>query len=131
MKMLSMRISLIVLSIPLLFTACKRRIPPEYEYPQGWVTAQHPLVQARSLSGSVVDPSGAPIRSVLVESTTPDFQKRLAVTLTNERGEFRLHGGAGKHYLRLRFRGFNDYLVPVVVTRSSPETLLIKLEISN
>jgi hypothetical protein len=121
----------IALSISLLFTACKRRIPPEYEYPQGWITTQHPLVQARSLSGRIVDPSGAPIRSVLVERTTPDLQKRLAATLTDERGEFRLRSGAGKYYLRFRFRGFNDYVLPVVVTHSSREFLVIKLELSN
>jgi carboxypeptidase family protein len=125
------RICLIVTSVALLFAACQRRIPPEYEYPQGWVTAEHPIAQARSLSGSVLDASGAPRQSVLVERMTPDFKKRLAATLTNERGEFRLRGGAGKYYLRFRYRGFNDYLLPVAVAHSSRETLVVKLEISN
>ncbi|MBZ5654766.1 MAG: carboxypeptidase-like regulatory domain-containing protein [Acidobacteriia bacterium] len=126
-----MRGCLIVLTVALTLSDCQKRIPPEYEYPQGWVTAEHPTAQARSLSGTVLDPSGAPMRSVLVERMMPDFKKRLAATITNERGEFRLHGGAGKHYLRFRYRGFNDYLLPVVVAHSSRETLLVKLEISN
>jgi hypothetical protein len=126
-----MRSCLIPLSIALLFTACQRRIPPQYEYPNGWITEEHFLVQARSLSGRVVDPSGAAMQWVLVERMTPDFKKRLSATLTNERGEFRLHGGPGKCYLRFRYRGFNDYLVPIVVTHSSREKLVVKLEISN
>src|ERR1700724_2075719 len=129
--MLSKRICLIVLSIALPFTACQRRIPPEYEYPAGWLREEYGLVQARSLSGRVLDASGAPRQSVLVERMTPDFEKRLAATLTDERGEFRLHGGTGKYYMRFRYRGFNDYLVPVVVTHSSPETLVVKLKISD
>ena len=60
-----MRICLIMLSIVLFFTACQRRIPPEYEYPTGWLTEEYPLVRARSLSGRVLDPSGAPMQSGL------------------------------------------------------------------
>jgi hypothetical protein len=131
MKMLSKRICLIMLVIALPFTACQRRIPPEFEYPPGWITEEHPLIQTRSLSGSVLDASGAVVQWVLVERMTPDFKKRLAATLTNERGEFRFHGGSGKYYLRFRYRACNDFLVQVVVTQASPETLVIKLENSD
>jgi len=121
----------VALTITLLFTACQRRIPPEYEYPRGWVTEEHPLVRAKSLSGRVVDPSGAAMQSVLVELMTPDFKRRLAATLTTDKGEFRLHGGSGKYYLRFRYRAFNDYLVPVLVTPSSAEPFVVRLEISD
>jgi hypothetical protein len=127
MKMLSKPICLIALGISLPFIACERRVPPEYEYPQGWMTEEHPLMQARSLSGRVLDPSGAAMQWVLVELMTPDFEKRLSAKLTNERGEFRFHGGQGKYYLRFRCRAFNDYLAPVVVTHSSHETIVVKL----
>ncbi len=126
-----MRICLIMLSIVLFFTACQRRIPPEYEYPAGWLTEEYPLVRARSLSGRVLDPSGAPMQSVLVERMTSDFKQRLAATLTNEKGDFRLSGGAGKYYLRFRYRSFNDYLVPVVVTHSSREPFVVTLRVSD
>jgi hypothetical protein len=106
-------------------------MPPEYEYPPGWVSEEHSLVQTKSLSGRVVDPSGALMKSVLVERLSPDFTQRLAATLTDDRGEFRLRGGPGKYYLRFRYLGFNDYLVSVVVTHSSTEALVVRLEISN
>jgi hypothetical protein len=125
------RTSLVALTLAVLFTGCHRRIPPQYEYPAGWLTEKHPPIQARSLSGRVLDPSGAVMQRVLVERMTPDFKRRLAATVTNEKGEFRLHGGPGKYYLRFRCRGFNDYLVPVVVTHSSSETFVVKLEISD
>jgi hypothetical protein len=129
MKMLNKRRGLILLSTALLFTSCHKRIPPWYEYPQGWITEEHPLIQTRSLSGRVLSGDTA-LQYALVERVTADFKTRLEATLTNERGEFRLHGGAGKYYLRFRCRAFNDYLVPVVVTHSSRDTLIVKLEIS-
>jgi hypothetical protein len=130
-RRMSKRIYLIVLSVVLPFTACQRRIPPQYEYSPGWIRLEHPVVRAGSLSGSVLDPSGAARQSALVERMTPDFKRRLAATLTNESGEFRLRGGVGKYYLRFRYPGFNDYLVPVIVTHASRERLVVKLEISN
>ena len=116
------------MALPLI--ACHKRIPQWYEYEPGWITQEYPPVQTRFLSGRVLA-GDTGLQYVLVERMTPDFKKRLAVTVTNERGEFRLHGGAGQYYLRFRRRAFNDYLVPVVVTHSSRETLVVKLEPSN
>lgn len=112
----------------LVVAGCTRRIAPEYEYPQGWIThleEDHAFVQ--SLSGIVNDGSGTPIPFVLVERMTPDFKRRIDATLTDEKGSFRFrHMHAGNHYLRFRFRGFNDYEIPVII---SPKAKLHDLTI--
>jgi hypothetical protein len=126
-------------SIPFMFLlllqmGCVRRIPPEYEYSPGWITMRgedHPIVQ--SLSGVVKDASGAPIPFVLVERMTPDFKRRIAATLTDEKGTFRLrHVRKGNQYLRFRFRGFNDYEIPVIISpKSSKHDLTVEMSVSN
>jgi Carboxypeptidase regulatory-like domain len=112
---------------------CARRIPPEYEYPQGWITnseKDHALVQ--SLSGVVNDGSGAPIQFVLVERMSSDFKRRIEATLTDEKGSFRFrHAHGGNHYLRFRFRGFNDYEIPVIVSpKAKKHNLTVEMSVS-
>jgi hypothetical protein len=116
-----------------LLVGCAHRIPPEYEYPQGWITnseKDHAVV--RSLSGVVNDGSGAPIQFVLVERMSSDFKRRIEATLTDEKGSFRFpHVHGGNQYLRFRFRGFNDYEVPVIVSpKSKKHDLTIGMSVS-
>jgi hypothetical protein len=116
-----------------LLIGCARRIPPEYEYPQGWITnseKEHAVV--RSLSGVVEDGSGAPIQFVLVERMSSDFKQRIEATLTDEKGSFRFrHAHTGNHYLRFRFRGFNDYELPVIVSpKAKKHDLTIGMSVS-
>jgi hypothetical protein len=117
-----------------LLIGCARRIPPEYEYPQGWITnssKEHAVV--RSLSGVVKDGSGSPIHFVLVERMSSDFKLRIQATLTDEKGTFRFrHADAGNHYLRFRFRGFNDYEIPVIVSpKAKKHDLTIGMSVSS
>jgi hypothetical protein len=101
-----------------LLIGCARRIPPEYEYPQGWITnSEDDPAVVQSLSGMVKDGSGSPIHFVLVERMSADFKRRIEATLTDKEGRFRFrHAHAGNHYLRFRFRRFNDYEIPVIVS---------------
>jgi Carboxypeptidase regulatory-like domain len=123
----------VLLTFILLLMGCARRIPPEYEYPQGWITnLEEDHAIAQSLSGVVNDGSGMPIRSVLVERMTPDFKRRIAATLTDEKGTFRFrHRREGSHYLRFRFRGFNDYEIPVTITpKAKKRDLTVRMSVS-
>jgi len=82
---------------------------------------EHAVV--RSLSGVVKDGSGSPIHFVLVERMSSDFKLRIQATLTDEKGTFRFrHADAGNHYLRFRFRGFNDYEIPVIISPKAKKT---------
>ena len=74
----------------LLASSCHHRISPEYEYSQGWMTEDHEIVRAASLSGTVADPSGARRQFVLVERMTFDFKTCLDATLTDSNGRFDL-----------------------------------------
>jgi|HubBroStandDraft_1064217.scaffolds.fasta_scaffold182931_2 hypothetical protein len=130
---ISMHWQFLLFALPLALCSCQRKIPPEYEYPGGWVTAEHPSQSARNLSGVVTNGRGAPLQSVLVELMTSDFKTRLDARLTDSSGRFnfkRMH--AGTHYLRLRDRGFNDYLIAVQVSPDADKSpLAVHLEVSN
>jgi hypothetical protein len=77
-------------AVLLVLIGCARRIPPEYEYPQGWITdLEENRAIVQSLSGAVNDGSGAPLQFVLVERMTLDFKRRIDATLTDEKGNFR------------------------------------------
>jgi hypothetical protein len=119
--------------VVLALCSCRHRIPPEYEYPPGWIREEHPSASARYLSGMVTDPSGAPIEHVLVERMTADFKTRLDARVTDSRGRFSFRWmDKGTYYLRFRYRAFNDYLLPVEVSpKSEKSSLDVRLEISN
>jgi hypothetical protein len=125
------RIALIATGVML--ASCQRRIPAEYEYPQGWITEEHRSLTAGSLSGVAADPSGAPVQYALVERMTPDFKTRLDATLTDKGGRFHFRGAhKGTFYLRFRYRGFNDYLVAVrIVPGADNQPLQVRLELSD
>lgn len=116
-----------------LLIGCTRRIPQEYGYPQGWITVlEKDSGVVQSLSGVVDDGSGAPIQFVLIERMTPDFKRRIDATLTDQKGSFRFrHVHGGTHYLRFRFRGFNDYEIPVIITpKAKKHDLTIRMSVS-
>ena len=90
-----------------LLGGCVHRIPPEFECEPGWETKrQESPVLTRSLSGVVLDASGAPLQVALVERMNPDFKQRLAATGTDEHGPFRFRRAAETNYLRFRMLGF-------------------------
>lgn len=131
--MLSTHIRLVLLIPAMLATSCVHRIPSDYEYPAGWVSAEHQPLETTSLSGIVVGPGGAPMQHVLVERMSPDFKTRLDAKLTDSQGRFHFRTPRnGTFYLRCRMRNFNDYLVRVqVAPNKMPNTLSVQLEISN
>jgi hypothetical protein len=99
---------------------CVHKIPPEYEWERGWVLdrAERPVF-AKSLSGTVFDASGAPLEFALVELMTSDFKTRLDARITRANGRFRFHQRGRRVYLRFRMKGFNDYEVPVEITKKA------------
>ena len=124
---------LVVATVLALCPSCRHRIPTEYEYPPGWISAEHPPGSARALNGFVTDPSGAPIKDVLVERMTSDFKTRLEARLTDGAGRFGFRWThTGTYYLRFRYLGFNDYLIPVQVSPDVGKgSLQVRLEVSN
>ncbi len=64
---------------------------------------------------------------------TQDFKTRLEANLTNDVGQFHFPSTReGTYYLRFRYRGFNDYLVPVQMSPSAAKgPIRVSLEISN
>jgi len=70
---------------------------------------------------------------VLVERMTADFKTRLHVRLTDSSGGFHFHlTRTGTSCLRFRYRGFNDYLMPVRVSPDADKrSLAVHLEVSN
>jgi len=76
-------------------------------------------VSARSLSGVVLDASGAPFEFALVELMTPDFKTRLDARVTDQRGRFKFRRRGNRAYLRFRMNGFNDYELPVILDRKA------------
>jgi len=114
-------------------TGCVHRIPPEYEYPQEWITdLEENRAIVQWLSGAVKDGSGAPLQFVLVERMTLDFKRRIDATLTDEKGNFRFrHMPGGTYYLRFRFRGFHDYDIPVILSpKAKKHDLTVKVSVS-
>ena len=110
-----------LVALPLLcFVSCAHKIPPEYEWERGWEIVRAPqTVSARSLSGVVLDASGAPFEFALVELMTPDFRTRLDARVTDQHGRFKFRRRGNKAYLRFRMNGFNDYELPVVLDRKA------------
>ena len=124
---MSLTTKLIVISFLFLLVGCVRKIPPEYEYPQGYITTEYPAIKVQSLSGIVVYAGDAPVQFVLVESMTADYKTRLKASLTDKHGGFHFSGMDTVFHLRFRFRGFDDYLVSVIVVSDGLKNFLIKL----
>ncbi len=133
MRSASFRWRFTLIGLVLALCSCQHRIPPEFEYPTGWVTEEHPSINVRALRGVVTDPSGAPMEHVLVERMTPDFKTRLDARVTDSRGRFSFRWtDKGTCHLRFRYRAFNDYLLPIQVSSKSDKSSIdVRLEISN
>jgi len=86
---------------------------------------EHPSVTVQALSGLVTDASGAPIEHVLVERATSDFKTRIDASLTDSAGRFHFRWmHSGRYYLRIRYRGFDDYLISVHVSPKADTNFL-------
>lgn len=133
MKPIDLRYAVVVVLLALSLLSCGTRIPRDIEEAHGWilVRADKPL-EARSLVGLVVDPSGAPLSDVVVERMTARWERRREATLTSSKGEFHLgDGGAGTYYLKFRDLGFNDLEVVVFLVPETSKSLRIEMQIAN
>jgi len=99
--------------------------------PQFQVIQIEEPVQSRSLSGIVLDPTGATISGVLVEQCEEGWKNCFAQTRTDEDGRFSWrHAGNGKHFLRLSKNGFDPLWITVVVVRSSKTEIRLYLTVA-
>lgn len=119
-------------SLWLSFRSGSTRIPPDLDDAHGWVLvrAEKP-VEAKSLAGLVVDPSGVPLPDVVVERMSAKWEKRPEATLTSSKGKFHLSdGGTGTYYLKFRHLGFNDLEVVVFLVPENSKSLRIEMQIA-
>lgn len=93
------------------------------------VTIEKPF-HARSVSGVVVDPSGAPVSGVTVDDCDPSFERVVRSTTTAENGSFDLpKDKKSVHYLSFRARGFNPLRITVVLRTFAHANFRVKLPI--
>jgi catecholate siderophore receptor len=92
-----------------------------------WLPPSHaePLPQG-SITGRVLDPSGAAIARARVAATGP---RALASTDTDQRGEFSLHLPAGAYRLTVAAEGFAGAVRSVVVAADTDSLFAIELQL--
>src|SRR5438045_1416093 len=92
-----MAATVISVVLPLLNVArdsrCGQKVPDNFNYPQSQETIQVDAeIKSRSLSGLVIDPSGAPASKVLLERVRPGWGKRISAVLSDSTGHFAFTG---------------------------------------
>jgi hypothetical protein len=107
-------------------------VPLDFKYPspQLQVKYETPFV-AKTLSGEVVDPSGARRKGVLIERMSPDWTTRLEAVFTDENGRFEFEAKPGVHFLRISFPGYDNLLLKVEVRSDAGSPLSIELRLSS
>ena len=88
---------------------------------------------AKSLSGTVTDPSGLPVAGVQVIEVLPDWQKTLRSTITDARGYWSLVPIQNQtvYFIRLVKRsGFNEVRVRIRLDKRKGKALRIKLPLA-
>jgi hypothetical protein len=108
------------------------RVPKEFSYPEPPSTTkiEQPII-ARSLSGSVLAPSGSKIPRALVELVSRDWKTRVDARFTNSEGSFAFAKvPMGKYFLKVSMRGFDTLLVPVITAKKTKARLRLYLKFS-
>ena len=108
------------------------QVPKEFSYPESPSTTKmaQPII-ARSLSGSVLAPSGSRIPKVLVELVSEDWKTRVDARSTNSEGSFVFAKvPMGKHFLKVSKPGFDTLLVTVITTKKTKAKLRLYLKFS-
>ena len=129
-------VALMIGLLPFISVARKQsgqKVPADFAYPPSQETVQIDAgIKSRSLSGVVVDPSGAATSKVLVERLEPGWGKRIGAVFSDTDGRFTFPGlRSGTHFLRVSMPGFNTMLLKVKVTAKTRSTLRIDLHVSN
>lgn len=104
----------------------------------GTTTAQYATVEiakirvVSALSGTVRDPSGAPIQGATVAEISPDGKVIIQTTTTDQAGTFAIVSTAKKkvYDLRISSAGFNPLIVHLRVSKWTKKLLSLKLELS-
>jgi hypothetical protein len=133
MKGIDQKSAALVVLLARSLLSCSARIPPDLDEAHGWllIRADKPL-EAGSLAGLVVDPSGAPRPDAVVERLSAKWEKRREATLTSSKGKFHLgDGGTGTYYFKFRHLGFNDLEVVVFLVPETSKSLRIAMQIAN
>jgi hypothetical protein len=116
---------------------CAEVKPDRYEAGEFRGFARLPLVQfvevapplhARNVGGKVVDPSGAPIPTVLVEPK--DVKGTVHSTRTNKDGYFGFRLPRGKYVLWVTCSGFNAFTCQLTVDRQGSPQVTVQLSFS-
>ncbi len=105
--------------------------PPASGRFQGNTIIQLELKKVNSLSGEVVDPSGAPMPSALVEEMDSTWKRTLRSTKTDESGKFILAETKGQkiYYLQFTVKDFQLLRAPVRVSHRLGKPLKITMQV--
>jgi hypothetical protein len=108
------------------------QVPKDFSYPESPSTTKlEQPITARSLSGSVLVPSGSKIPKVLVELVSEDWKTRVDARFTNSEGLFVFAKvPMGKHFLKLSMPGFDTLLVTVITKKKTKARLRLYLKFS-
>lgn len=104
-------------------------VPEGFSYPEPeeQIELSTPFY-ASSLSGIILDPSGAPMGRVLVEQVNSEWDRRVQAVFSDTEGTFVLSvEPAGKYYLRLSYPGFKTLLITVITRKESETELKVEL----
>jgi len=90
------------------------------------------IQKIKALSGSVHDPSGAPMPSVRVQEFSPGWETSLREAETDENGDFSLPAVPGRktYYLQFSADGFNPVRLRVQLDAKRGVSLKVNLPIA-
>jgi hypothetical protein len=105
--------------------------PPASARFQGNMVIQRELQKVNSLSGEVVDPSGAPMASAFVEEMDSTWKNTLRSMKTDENGKFVFSETKGQkiYYLQFTVKDFQLMRVPVRVSHRLGRPLKITMQV--
>jgi len=104
-------------------------VSPGFSYPPARQKVQvEAPYRTKSLSGVVVDPSGAAVVGVLIELTDKEWNDRLAATMTGKAGRFKLSAnGPGRYNLKISYPEFDTLLIVAIVSHDAETDLEIEM----
>jgi hypothetical protein len=108
-------------------------VPEGFNYPESPQIIQvDKVIKSKSMSGTIIDPSGAAISDVLVERLEDNWGKRIEAILTDSKGYFAFIGSkSGLYFLKISKPGFDSMLLKVeVINRKMGSRLKIELKLS-